>query len=402
MAGRQFCRLGAEQTLDLGFQCRTQFSNVFAALLMGNLDVVININVTERICFQCLLGHGGCPRLAVFNLYAANGKDTALVEKAIISKENAEYFSTVVETRMRRLPPLNALRVFESSARNKSFAAAAEELFVTASAVSHQIKTLEEYLGLSLFSRSKRKVELTPAGEQYLTSVRHALDEIEMATHRLTAAQETNVVQISVAPNFLTRWLMPRMARFQALYPDVELQINASMGLLDFNRTSTDMAVYFGSGEWDDIEVHFLRKVMLVPVCSPERLKGPYPLEKPEDLQHHTLIYVSKRTWEWEDWMQQAGVEFITPKGSLQMSSGQLATAAAQENLGVALADSTLTSREIKSGHLVVPFDIKLDTHKAFYLVYRKHRPLTTGMRAFKEWLMSEMQAHDEEDAATV
>jgi len=292
---------------------------------------------------------------------------------------------------MRRLPPLNALRSFEASARKRSFAAAAEELSVTASAVSHQIKTLEEYLGITLFSRSKRKVELTPSGEQYLMSVKHALDEIEMATHRLVKNQETNVVQISVAPNFLTRWLMPRMSRFRELYPDVELQINASMGLLDFNRSSTDMAVYYGNGEWDDIEVHFLQKVMLVPVCSPKLLEGKSPLESPEDLRHHTLIYVSKRKWEWENWLQLAGAEFITPKDSLQLSSGQLATAAAQENLGVALADPTLTSREISSGDLVVPFNIPLDTHRAFYLVYQKHRPLTAGMKAFKEWLMSEM-----------
>jgi LysR family glycine cleavage system transcriptional activator len=212
-----------------------------------------------------------------------------------------------------------------------------------------------------------------------------------MATQRLTENQESNVVKISVAPNFLTRWLMPRMARFQALYPDIELEINASMGLLDFDRTSTDMAVYFGSGEWDDIEVHFLRRVMLVPVCSPQLLDGELPLEKPEDLAKHTLIYVSKRKWEWENWLQQSGVDFISARGSLQMSSGQLATAAAQEGLGVALADSTLTSREIKSGKLVVPFDIQLDTNRAFYLVYRKQRPLTVGMKAFKEWLMSEM-----------
>ncbi|MED5525239.1 MAG: transcriptional regulator GcvA [Pseudomonadota bacterium] len=296
---------------------------------------------------------------------------------------------------MRRLPPLNALRAFEASARNSSFIAASQELHVTASAVSHQIKTLEEYLGVSLFSRSKRKVELTPAGEQYLTGIKHALDEIEVATQRLTANQEANVVQISVAPNFLTRWLMPRMGRFQELYPDVELQINASMGLIDFNRASTDMAVYFGNGEWDDIEVHFLRKVMLVPVCSPRLLAGRMPLEKPEDLRHQTLIYVSKRKYEWENWLHQAGVGHLKPKGSMQISSGQLATAAAQESLGVALADSTLTSREIASGRLVVPFDIQLDTHKAFYLVYRKNRPLTAGMKAFKEWLMAEMQDPD-------
>jgi len=223
----------------------------------------------------------------------------------------------------------------------------------------------------------------------------------EMATQRLTATHEPNVVKISVAPNFLTRWLMPRMSRFRDLYPDIELQINASMGLLDFNQTNTDMAVYYGNGDWDDIEVHFLRKVMLVPVCSPRLMSNGPPLEKPEDLEQHTLIYVSKRQWEWENWLHKAGVDFIQPKGSLQLSSGQLTTAAAQESLGVALADRTLTSREINNGQLVVPFDIRLDTHKAFYLVFQKHRPLNAGMKAFKEWLMNEMQVSDPEEAST-
>ena len=294
---------------------------------------------------------------------------------------------------MRRLPPLNALKMFEASARNLSFSGASEELFVTPSAVSHQVKTLENFLGVELFHRSNRKVTLTPQGEQYLTSVKHAFDEIEMATQRLSVTQGASVVQISVAPNFLIRWLMPRMSRFRALFPDVELQINASMGLLDFNRTSTDMAVYYGNGEWDDIEVEFLRKVMLVPVCGPGLLQTGPPLEKPSDLANHTLIYVSKRTWEWDNWLKKAGVEFITPKGSMQLSSSQLTTAAAQENLGVALTDQTLISREIESGKLVVPFDIPLDTKKAFYLVYRKHRPLTKGMEAFRNWLMDELQA---------
>ncbi|OZC34817.1 transcriptional regulator [Marinobacter vinifirmus] len=294
---------------------------------------------------------------------------------------------------MRRLPPLNALKMFEASARNLSFSGASEELFVTPSAVSHQVKTLENFLGVELFHRSNRKVTLTPQGEQYLASVKHAFDEIEMATQRLSVTQGASVVQISVAPNFLIRWLMPRMSRFRALFPDVELQINASMGLLDFNRTSTDMAVYYGNGEWDDIEVEFLRKVMLVPVCGPGLLQTGPPLEKPSDLANHTLIYVSKRTWEWDNWLKKAGVEFITPKGSMQLSSSQLTTAAAQENLGVALADQTLISREIESGKLVVPFDIPLDTKKAFYLVYRKHRPLTKGMEAFRNWLMDELQA---------
>ncbi|WP_254774410.1 transcriptional regulator GcvA [Marinobacter sp. AC-23] len=333
--------------------------------------------------------------VAPLNFYVIYATEIVVLGKAILSKHNDEKTSWYVVTLMRRLPPLNALRMFEASARKGSFVAAGDELAVTASAVSHQIRTLEEYLGVSLFSRSKRKVELTPPGEQYLVSVRHALDEIEMATHRLSASKESNVVRISVAPNFLIRWLMPRISRFREIYPDIELQISASLGLLDFNETNTDMAVYYGNGEWDDIEVYFLQRVRLVPVCSPKLLEGDYPLLVPSDLRYHTLIYVSTRKWEWDSWLQLAEAEFVTPQNSLQLSSGQLTTAAAQENLGVALADPTLTSREISSGNLVVPFDIPLDTRKAFYLVYQKYRPLTSGMKAFKEWIISEMQATD-------
>lgn len=263
---------------------------------------------------------------------------------------------------------------------------------MTASAISHQIKSLEEFLGLSLFRRTKRKVELTPIGEQYLIAIKHALDEIEVATQRITANPETDVVTISVAPNFLTRWLMPRMSRFQERFPDVELQITASTGLIDFNKSNTDMAIYFGHGDWHDIEVHFLRSVFLVPVCSPYLLKNVESLREPKDLKKHTLIHVGKRLYEWPEWLQLAGVEYAGFSRGLQLSSSQLATAAAQEGLGVALADSTLTSREIREGKLIMPFDIMLDTHKSFYLVYQKHRLLSYGMQAFKEWVIEEMK----------
>ncbi len=291
----------------------------------------------------------------------------------------------------RRLPPLNAIKMFEAAARNESFVAAADELSVTASAVSHQIKILEEYLGVILFRRNKRKVQLTPQGEQYLVSIRYALDEIDVATQRLRSNPETDVVTISVAPNFLTRWLMPRMQRFQKKFPEIELQISASTGLIDFNRSNIDMAVYFGDGGWHDIDVHFLRDVLLVPVCSPALITEGKPLAKPEDLRKHTLIHVSRRLDEWQQWLQLSGVEWAGFGHGLRLSSSQLATAAAQEGLGVALADSTLSSREIAEGKLIMPFDAMLDTQKSFYLVHQKNRLLTHGMRVFKEWVIEEM-----------
>ncbi len=266
--------------------------------------------------------------------------------------------------------------------------------------MSHQIKTLEQHLGLALFNRKKRKVYLTATGEKYFTSVKHALNELEVATQRIVENQETDIVTISVAPNFLVRWLMPRMKHFHQRYPDVELQISTSTGLIDFDRTNTDMAIYFGHGDWHDIEVHFLEHVHLVPVCSPKLIDSEHPLNDPEDLRRHTLIHVSKRLHEWPEWLKLAGVKSRGLGRGLRLSNSQLATAAAAEGLGVALGDSTLSSQEIEQGKLVMPFDIQLDTHKSFYLVYKKDRPLTQGMQAFKDWLFEEMQEKNASAAA--
>ena len=184
---------------------------------------------------------------------------------------------------------------------------------------------------------------------------------------------------------------MPRLHRFQSQYPEVELQLTASNELIDFNSSNTDMAIYFGHGDWHDIDVHFLNKVFLVPVCSPSFLQDAAPLEKPEDLRNHPLIHVSKRLYEWPEWLQLNDIVYNGFNQGLQLSSSQLATTAAREGLGVALADSTLTSREIADGKLIMPFDIKLDSHRAFYLVHQKNHLLSYGMTVFKDWVISEM-----------
>lgn len=292
----------------------------------------------------------------------------------------------------RRLPPLNALRSFECAARHGSFNKAAEELFVTPSAVSHQIKTLEDFLGKPLFHREKRKVLLTASGKKYLSSIEHALDEIDIATRRLLASSNVGTVNISVAPAFLTRWLVPKMRDFQGLYPDVELRLSASMGPIDFRHSDTDMGIYFGKGDWDDVESHFLQGVTLVAVCSPKLFEGNKPLRTPDDLQHHTLIDVSSRQDEWDQFLDHAGISRSAARKRMGISSTALAMGAAMEGLGVALADVRLVEREVQYGQLVIPFDIQMDTHKAFYLVYQQNRPLTYGMQAFKDWVCSEIE----------
>ncbi len=292
---------------------------------------------------------------------------------------------------MLRLPPLNTLRSFEAAARTGSFAQAAAELAVTASAISHQIKGLESYLGVELFKRVKRKAELTDSGEKYLSSIQAALHDIAEATEVLKSRSKTHTITISMTPHFLTRWMMPRLGKFQALYPDIELQINASMGLINFDTSSTDMAIYFGDGDWPEIQVHFLKDIFLVPICSPSIITKDKPLSKPEHIRFHPLIHVSKRLSEWSQWLALAGVKFQERRQGLQLSNSMLTNAAAAENLGISLGDTTLLGPEIESGKLIIPFDLPLNIHRSFYLVYQKDRPLSHSMAVFKQWVMKEM-----------
>lgn len=262
---------------------------------------------------------------------------------------------------------------------------------MTPSAISHQIKTLEEFLGAPLFRREKRRTLLTPAGEKYLTAVEHALDEIELATRRLMASPNNNVVNISVVPAFLTRWLVPRIRQFQEQYPDVELRLSASTGLVDFNHSDTDMAIYFGRGEWENVEMLYLREVNLVPVCSPKLLEGDTPLCSVEDLPHHTLIQVTSRLDEWELALEKTGISTAQITKTLTFSSTSLAISAAIEGVGIALTDRELVEREIEFGQLIIPFNLRIETHKAFYLVYQQGRQLSRGMQAFYNWISEEI-----------
>jgi LysR family glycine cleavage system transcriptional activator len=269
---------------------------------------------------------------------------------------------------------------------------AADELFVTASAVSHRIKSLEDYLGRKLFKRNKRKVVLTPTGQKYLVSISRALNEIEVASQVIIANPKTDILTLSSSPKFLTRWLMPRLHRFQSLYPDIEMHISSNTEMIDFNKSNIDMAIYFGHGDWHDIEVKFLRKVFLVPVYSPSLLTAEHPLKTPQDLRNYNLIHVSRNLYEWPEWLQLSGIEYTGFKRGLQLSSSELAMVAAEEGLGVVLAVNSLCARDIKNKKLIKPFDILLDTGRAYYLVHQKGQPLSYGMQVFKEWLLKEMK----------
>ena len=288
---------------------------------------------------------------------------------------------------------MNALRSFEAAARLGSFQLAAAELSVTPSAVSHQIKLLESFLGVELFQRERRRVFVTTAGERYLGVVERALDEIDIATRRMIALPNTRSVNISVATAFMTRRLVPRIREFQDRHPDIELRLSALIEKIDFLHSDTDMAIYFGRGEWRDLKVHFLQGMTLVPVCSPRLESSGKPLKCPEDLRYHTLLRVANRPDEWKQILDKAGIPRAHMNRFMTFSSTSLALTAVMEGAGVALTDYKLVERELKYGQLKVPFDLRLETENGFHLVYPAERQLTYGMKAFRDWICTAMDS---------
>jgi LysR family glycine cleavage system transcriptional activator len=291
---------------------------------------------------------------------------------------------------MNRLPPLTALKNFAAAARLGSFQAASIELFVTPSAVSHQVKSLEEFLGIELFVRRTRRISLTAAGEDYYQSIQEALYEIDRSTQQLISTHQAGQLHLSLAPAFLTRWLLPRISSFYEAQPDIQIEMSAASGLIDFDRDATDMAVYFGNGEWAGIEVQLLRHYQQVPVCNPELLNG-REINSPSDLLNYTLLHIPKRKDEWQRWFTQVGTTYKESKRGLYLSSGSLTTSAAINGLGFALADIGFVSEEIANGKLIAPLDEFLITEKSFYLVHQKKRALTYPMKAFQSWVTNEM-----------
>jgi LysR family glycine cleavage system transcriptional activator len=289
-----------------------------------------------------------------------------------------------------KLPPLKAIQAFEAAGRTGSFQKAAAELFVTPSAISHQVKSLEEFLGIQLFERKTRHVKLTLTGESYLEAMSSALMEMEIATNRIMSGKEGHELKLAVAPAFLDRWLLPRLSDFTNRHPDIELDIRSSLGIIDFKQAGIDMAVYFGDGSWLGVDSVHLRPSYLVPVCSPYLLEQER-VEEPADLLNFRLLQVKKRPDEWPAWFEQAQTPFHPSQGSISFSNSLNTANAAAKGLGVALSDPSLVSEEIERGELMIPIDIIMQLPKSFFLVSQIGKPHSYAMTVFKEWITERM-----------
>ncbi|MDJ0937403.1 MAG: LysR family transcriptional regulator, partial [Kiloniellales bacterium] len=208
------------------------------------------------------------------------------------------------------MPPLNALRAFEAAARHLSFTKAAQELHVTQAAISHQVKGLEEILGIQLFRRLNRRLALTEAGQDYLPPLRDAFDAIAGATQRLHEREEGSALKISVLLSFASAWLLPRLSAFRRLHPEIDILVTASDTLVDFEQDDFDMGIRYGLGSYPGLRVDVLMEDEIYPVCSPKLLDGPHPLRRPADLKHHTLLHDTVQGTpddpDWRLWLRQA------------------------------------------------------------------------------------------------
>jgi LysR family glycine cleavage system transcriptional activator len=297
---------------------------------------------------------------------------------------------------MRRpLPPLNALRAFEATARHLSFSKAAAELHVTPAALSHQIRGLEDLLGLKLFHRRARSIDLTESARLIYPGVRTGFEAIRDAVERLGRGRDDRILVVSSSPGLTAKWLVPRLYRFLGRHPDIETRISASVAYANFTSDGVDVGIRLSSGVHPDLYVEKLSDEWLLPLCSPRLLNGERPLRSPHDVAHFPLIQVDLPgiVPTWADWLRLAGIEGIDTTRGLRLNVADHALDAASEGMGVVLAYKMVAARDIALKRLVRPFGPEiLVPGRAYYFVCARGREKRAPVKAFRDWVFAEME----------
>jgi LysR family glycine cleavage system transcriptional activator len=293
-----------------------------------------------------------------------------------------------------RLPSLNGLRAFEAAARHLSFTLAASELNVTQTAISHQIRRLEEELGIRLFIRQNRALALTPEARDYLPGVRAAFNDLRLATDRLLRKDDDKVLTVSTLASLAAKWLLPRLTDFQEAHPGIDVRITTSTSLVDFQRDDVDAAIRYGRGQWPGLRADWLMADELFPVCSPSLLRGDKPLRQPEDLRGYPLLHTSNaNSDDWRLWLTAAGLPAdIARQPGITFDMIFMTIQAAIDGIGVAMGRTSYVSDDIAKGRLVVPFKIALPADAGFYLVSPEGRREAPKLAAFRQWMIAATQ----------
>lgn len=289
---------------------------------------------------------------------------------------------------MRKLPPLSTLPVLEAAARLSSFSAAAEELHVTHGAISHQIRSLEEYLGLPVFARIGRRVELTPEGAALAEQVRAALQQVADAVEAISPEARENKLVISVLPSFASRWLMPRVGSFLEAHPQYQVSVEANQARANFLTDGVDVAIRYGQGPWPGLHSQFLADDSYFPVCSPQFMGGRLPKE-PSQLMNVPLFRLEPGYW--EKWFEAAGMSYSPPRQGVIYNDAALFLQQAMAGEGVALTRRSLVQSDLKTGKLVKLFDIEIPTESRYYLVCLQQHANKAKIIAFRDWMLSQI-----------
>jgi LysR family glycine cleavage system transcriptional activator len=293
---------------------------------------------------------------------------------------------------------LNAMRAFEASARHESFSAAASELNVTPAAVGQLVRSLEQWLGAPLFHRSpsgRARLVMTEAAQRALPDIRAGFERLSLGLERLKEASANGVLTVTVSPAFAAKWLLPRIDRFQAAWPDTDLRLDTSLKLMDFAAQGIDIGVRYGAGVWPGLTAEKLMDEDIYPVCSPTLLQQKR-LRTPADLAGQTLIHdlsVDARAGfaTWGTWLEQADAVDVATKRGLRINNSAAVLQAAIDGHGIALARSIMARDDLAAGRLVRLFPkIALASRLAYYVVYRPECADLPRLVAFRDWLIDE------------
>lgn len=300
----------------------------------------------------------------------------------------------------RRIPGIEALVAFEAAALHLNFTRAADSLSLTQSAVCKQIASLEDYLGVPLFNRVKKRISLTEAGAIYAKRVSEDLDRLERDTISLMSHRgERNVLELAVIPTFGARWLIPRLAHFHAANPGITINLTTRSDPFVFTETPFDAAIHFGSPVWPGAVSHPLFGEEMIPVCSPELLRN-QPCSTPRDLARLPLLHQVNRHAAWQRWFAVAGVRDVDVMGGPRFDLFSMLVEAACAALGVALVPRFLALSELVSGQLVAPFDIALHSETGYHLVYPDLPSTNPALKRFTDWLLAEAALYRESTGA--
>jgi LysR family glycine cleavage system transcriptional activator len=287
----------------------------------------------------------------------------------------------------RRIPPLNALRAFEAAARNLNFGKAAGELNVTRGAISHQVKALEEWVGVDLLQRNQNRVALTDAGRHLLPALNQAFDLIAETVAEIHHPDLKGHLAIHAPPTFTSRWMLPRLGAFIEAYPQIELSMHHVAPFPKLLPGDYDVVIDYGNGRWENRWVHRLMPVDLFPLCSPKLMNSSlHPLRTPSDLKNFTLIHEDDGA-AWSQWLSAAGARQIDASRGLHVSTANHALEAALLGLGVALGDQVIMSQDLEDGTLIRPFSFSHPSSAQYYVVCERDRLHMPILRSFIKWL---------------